>query len=97
MEIAGQTTATATGLTPGSYTVTITDDNGCQRASTGPVTITEPDVLSIGSMSMDSVSCNGLSDELLLLMELLVGNGTNTFFMDWSQHNQSGRLVLCSW
>ena len=41
---AGQTTATATNLAPGNYTVTVTDDNGCQ-ASAGPVTITEPDVL----------------------------------------------------
>ena len=74
----GQTTATATGLAAGSYTVTITDDNGCQ-ASAGPVTITEPDVLSIGSMSMDSVSCNGLSDGTATANGITGGNGTNSF------------------
>ena len=35
-----QTTATATGLIAGSYTVTVTDDNGC--ISTANVTITQP-------------------------------------------------------
>ena len=57
----GQTTATAAGLSPGSYTVTITDDNGCQ-ASAGPVTITEPTlvVATMGAPTM--VSCNGGSD-----------------------------------
>ena len=34
----GQTTATATGLAAGSYTVTVKDDNNCQ-AIAGPVTI----------------------------------------------------------
>ena len=35
-----QTGATATGLTAGTYTVTVTDDNGC--ISTKQITITEP-------------------------------------------------------
>ena len=75
----GQTTASATGLSPGSYTVTVTDDNGCQ-ASAGPVTITEPDVLAIGSMSMDSVSCNGLFDGTATANSITGGNGINSSY-----------------
>ena len=39
----GGTSATATGLTAGTYTVTATDANGC--TDTDDVTITEPAVL----------------------------------------------------
>ena len=57
----GQTTATASNLSAGNYSVTITDDNSCSVAA-GPVTITEPSavVASIGIPSM--VSCNGGND-----------------------------------
>ena len=33
--VMGQTNATATNLAPGSYNVTMTDDNGCQVYSSG--------------------------------------------------------------
>ena len=51
----GQTNATATGLTAGSYTVTVTDHNGC--TATASVTITQPTVLSV-TTSFTSASCN---------------------------------------
>ncbi|MGY8865496.1 MAG: hypothetical protein ACKVJK_07660, partial [Methylophagaceae bacterium] len=63
----------------GTYTVTLTDDNLCTFTTTPAVTITEPDVLAIGSMSMDSVSCNGLSDGIATANAITGGNGTNTF------------------
>jgi gliding motility-associated-like protein len=40
-----QTTQTATGLTAGTYTVTVTDVNGCSK--TGTVTITQPTALAV--------------------------------------------------
>ncbi len=56
----GQTTQTATGLCPGTYTVTATDANGC--ASTVSVTIpTDPAVLVTNATSTD-VSCYGVCD-----------------------------------
>ena len=55
-----QTTNPATGLSAGNYTITVTDQKGCN--TTGDIDVLEPDVLAIGSMSMDSVSCNGFSD-----------------------------------
>lgn len=51
--------ATATGLTAGTYSVTITDNNGCTQ--TGSATITEPPVLTVTSSSTPA-SCNGTSD-----------------------------------
>ena len=54
-----QTTPTASGLTAGTYTVLVTDDNGC-TASTS-VQITEPPVLSLDAVSTDAL-CNQASD-----------------------------------
>ena len=54
----GQTTSTATNLAPGTYTVTIKDDNNCS-SSAGPVSITEPAVLTTTMGSPSMVSCNG--------------------------------------
>jgi hypothetical protein len=43
----GQTTASASSLVPSTYTIFITDDNGCTIDST--ITITEPTILNAGS------------------------------------------------
>ena len=56
----GQSTATATGLSAGSYVATITDTNGCTE--TQSATVLEPNPLLVSSISQDSVSCYGLSD-----------------------------------
>ncbi|WP_169578062.1 beta strand repeat-containing protein [Rudanella lutea] len=53
----GGTAATATGLAAGSYTVTITDANGC--IITRSFTITQPPALVISNSSQTNVSCNG--------------------------------------
>ncbi len=51
-----QTTATATGLVAGTYTVTVTDNNGCNK--TASVTITQPTALLVATSKTD-VLCNG--------------------------------------
>ena len=51
-----QYTATATGLTVGSYSVAITDSNGC--ALTKTVVITQPNVVN-GTVTGTNVTCNG--------------------------------------
>ncbi|MDR7212711.1 T9SS type A sorting domain-containing protein, partial [Flavobacterium piscis] len=53
----GGTAATATGLAAGSYTVTITDANGC--TATRNYTITQPSAISTATGSQTNVSCNG--------------------------------------
>ena len=54
----GQTTATATSLVAGSYTVTVKDDNNCST-SAGPVTITEPTAVSASMGVPTMITCNG--------------------------------------
>ncbi|MFZ5554372.1 MAG: T9SS type A sorting domain-containing protein [Bacteroidota bacterium] len=53
----GQTTQTATGLSAGTYTVTITDANGCTSSQTA--NITEPSALASSISSSTNVLCNG--------------------------------------
>jgi gliding motility-associated-like protein len=52
----GGTGATASGLTAGSYTVTVTDANGC--SATASVTLTQPPALT-ASATASPVLCNG--------------------------------------
>lgn len=52
-----QTTPTATGLCPGTYTVTVTDSNGCSVTATA--TVTDPLPL-VASTSATDAYCNGL-------------------------------------
>jgi hypothetical protein len=56
----GGNAATASGLTAGTYTCTITDANGCTHTQT--VNITEPSALVVLLSSQTNVSCNGGSD-----------------------------------
>jgi large repetitive protein len=53
----GQTTAVATNLPAGSYTVTITDSKGCTATATA--IITQPPLLLATISSSSNVSCNG--------------------------------------
>nr|MBK9653806.1 T9SS type A sorting domain-containing protein [Bacteroidota bacterium] len=56
----GQTTQTIIGLTAGTYTVTITDANGCLKV--GSVTITQPNQLFALMGCVQNVTCNGGSN-----------------------------------
>ena len=71
-----QTTPTATGLTAGTYTVTVTDANGCQ--TTRDFVISEPPALvaSIGAQS--DVSCNGGTNGYATV-DVVGGTGTYTY------------------
>lgn len=54
----GQTTATATGLTAGSYTVTVTDHNGCSLTTSAVISSTGP----VPTIVKGNDSCNGQSN-----------------------------------
>ncbi|SHF14729.1 SprB repeat-containing protein, partial [Chryseobacterium takakiae] len=57
---AGGTAATATGLAAGTYTVTVTDNLGCQTTRT--FTINQPASAVSGTTVVTNVACNGASN-----------------------------------
>jgi hypothetical protein len=74
----GGTAATATGLTAGAYTCTITDANGC--TTTASVTITQPSALAV-TTAQTNVSCNGGSNGTA---NVTVSGGTAAYTYAWS-------------
>ncbi|SHH63274.1 T9SS type A sorting domain-containing protein [Flavobacterium defluvii] len=74
----GGTAATASGLTAGTYTVTVTDANAC--TATESVTITEPVILS-ATTSATNVSCNGGNDGTATVT---AAGGTGAYTYAWS-------------
>lgn len=74
-----QTNPTATGLTAGTYTVTITDQLGCDTALTA--TITEPAGLAIASITSDDVTCHGGTNGTA---NVTVTGGTPAYAIGWS-------------
>jgi len=74
----GGTAATATGRTAGSYTVTITDANGCSIQKN--FTINAPAALT-ATQSQTDVSCNGGSNGTA---SVLASGGTGAYTYLWS-------------
>ncbi len=73
-----QTTASATGLAPGTYNVTVTDDNSC--TATSSAVITEPDSIGITAVVDNNVSCYGGSDGQATVS---VSGGTPPYIYQW--------------
>lgn len=74
----GQTTSNATGLSAGTYTVTVTDADGC--SSTTTVSITQPPALS-AAVTNTNVSCNAGSNGSATLSP---SGGTTPYSYLWS-------------
>lgn len=74
----GGTAATATGLSPNTYTVTVTDENGC--FVTESVQITEPTALS-ATDTHTNVSCNGGNNGTA---SVVATGGTGAYTYSWS-------------
>lgn len=55
----GQTTSAITGLNPGTYTVTVTDNNNCQSISMVSITQTTPIIANTSQTSPSCVMSNG--------------------------------------
>ncbi len=73
----GITTANRTGLTAGTYTVTVTDNKTCTATST--FVITQPATLAISNTSTN-VSCNGASNGFI---DVNVSGGTSPYSYNW--------------
>lgn len=80
----GQTTATASGLCPGTYSVTVTDANGC-TASWSDITITEPPAIVL-SVSWTDALCNGVCDGTATVV---ASGGVGGFTYLWTPSNQT--------
>lgn len=74
----GGTTASISGLSAGTYTVTITDANSCTASASG--TVSEPTALSASATATDA-SCNGTTDGSV---NLTVLGGTAPYTYNWS-------------
>nr|WP_315175613.1 gliding motility-associated C-terminal domain-containing protein [uncultured Flavobacterium sp.] len=75
----GGTAASATGLSAGSYTVTVTDANGC--TATQSFTITEPSALIASAAAQTNVSCNNGSNGSATVS---VTGGTSAYTYSWA-------------
>lgn len=73
----GITTEDRTGLSAGSYTVTVTDANGCTALDS--YTITEPTALNL-SATPTNISCNGADNGSI---DVTVTGGTTSYSYDW--------------
>jgi hypothetical protein len=73
------TTASITGVAAGTYSVTVTDANGCTDSSS--VTITEPNSIVASTVVDNNVSCNGSSDGEATASAT---GGTGTYTYAWS-------------
>ncbi|HEY4797482.1 MAG TPA: PKD domain-containing protein, partial [Bacteroidia bacterium] len=83
-DASGQTTATATGLSAGSYSVLITDSNGCtSTASTNVVNSNGP----IVTATSTSITCNGANNGTAAVT---ASGGTGAFTYSWNPSGGNG-------
>jgi gliding motility-associated-like protein len=81
------TDSIATGLAPGTYTVVVSDGIGC--SATASVTITEPTVLTVDTVSISIGSC-GFADGSAIVV---ANGGTAPYSYSWSNGQSSATLT----
>ena len=79
-----QSTATATGLTAGTYIVTLTDGNGC--TSTATAVVTQPPQLTLTASTNPTAVCAGQP----VTVTGTGGGGTPGYTYNWTPGNLSG-------
>jgi hypothetical protein len=75
----GPLTSNITGLATGTYTVTITDENGCE--ATASTSITAPSALTASAVTTADVLCNAGNNGAI---DLTVGGATAPYSFSWS-------------
>jgi gliding motility-associated-like protein len=92
----GQSTEDLSGIPAGTYTITVTDANGCTAEQTA--TVQQPGQIVV-AVTINSVSCNGMSDGSVMAS---VSGGTPGYTYDWSHDsglntNTADQLVAGSY
>jgi len=85
----GATTEDLTGLGAGTYTLVVTDANGCESTPL-VVTITQPDTLALSLVSAGAATCNGDADATATVA---VTGGTAPFTYDWSNGDSTATVT----
>ncbi|HMC98413.1 MAG TPA: PKD domain-containing protein, partial [Flavobacteriales bacterium] len=85
---AAQTTATATGLSAGTYSVTVTDPLGCDTTLT--TTIGEPAILAITQVNTTDAMCAGYTNGGA---SISIAGGTPNYSVMWS-NSQTGTILV---
>lgn len=81
----GDNTNSVSGLTAGTWSVTVTDQNGCIASTT--MTITQPPALVVTPVSQTNISCNGGSNGAA---SVTATGGTGTLSYNWAPGNPAG-------
>jgi hypothetical protein len=84
----GGTGATASGLTAGTYTVTVTDSHGC--TATHSYTITQPALLDATYGSSTNVTCAGFANGSATVN---VSGGTPAYSYAWAPYGGNGPMA----
>ena len=74
----GATSEDISGLTANTYSVTVTDNNGC--TANGSATITEPSAITL-STNITNATCGGVNNGSI---DLILNGGTGPFTFFWS-------------
>ncbi len=82
----GQVTSNATGLSAGTYTVTVTDANGC--SSTATVSITQPTAITASTINIVNATCSTLGTATASGT-----GGTGSYTYSWSIGTQTGQTA----
>ncbi|MFS0491569.1 T9SS type A sorting domain-containing protein [Leadbetterella byssophila] len=85
----GGTAATATGLSAGTYTVTITDAIGCE--TTKSFTITQPPLLQVNTNFQNNITCYGESNGSAMVNAT---GGTGSYSYSWSPTGATSASVV---
>ncbi len=85
-----QTTAAITGLTAGSYTATVTDNNGC--TATASTTVGSPSCNLSASASAGTIACNG--GTTTLTVTATGGNGTLQYSLNGGAYQAGNTFTV---